>query len=185
MKPETRQRILNILALAFVVALSVFLLVNSKWINENIPALEALGYPGVFLLSLLANATIVLPIPGVLVTSTMGAILNPFWVAVAAGAGSALGELSGFLAGYSGRRVAAKTKWNERLKELVKRYGDVAVLLLSIIPNPAFDVVGIFAGALKMPLWRFLIWCWLGKTIKMMLFAYGGDVIFKIFPSGK
>ncbi len=182
MKPEVRQRIVSILALVFVIGLSVLLFLNRDRIQENIPVLEALGYPGVFLLSLVANASIILPLPGVLVTSTMGAILNPFWVAVAAGTGSALGELTGYLAGYSGRSVVARNEWSDRVEVWIKRYGDWAVLLLAIIPNPAFDMVGIFAGALKMPLWRFLLWCWLGKIIKMMAFAYGGNAIFNIFP---
>jgi uncharacterized membrane protein YdjX (TVP38/TMEM64 family) len=182
MKPEVRQRVVSVLALVFVIGLSVLLFLNRDRIQENIPVLEALGYPGVFLLSLVANASIILPVPGVLVTSTMGAILNPFWVAVAAGTGSALGELTGYLAGYSGRSVAARNEWNDRIENWIKRYGDWAVLILAIIPNPAFDMVGIFAGALKMPLWRFLLWCWLGKIIKMMAFAYGGNAIFNIFP---
>lgn len=182
MKPEMRQRIVSVLALVFVIGLSVLLFLNRDRIQENIPMLEALGYPGVFLLSLVANASIILPLPGVLVTSTMGAILNPFWVAVAAGTGSALGELTGYLAGYSGRSVVARNEWSKRVESWIKRYGDWAVLLLAIIPNPAFDMVGIFAGALKMPLWRFLLWCWLGKIIKMMVFAYGGNAIFNIFP---
>lgn len=182
MKPEMRQRIVSVLALVFVIGLSVLLFLNRDRIQENIPVLEALGYPGVFLLSLVANASIILPLPGVLVTSTMGAILNPFWVAVAAGTGSALGELTGYLAGYSGRSVVARNAWSDRVESWIKRYGDWAVLLLAIIPNPAFDMVGIFAGALKMPLWRFLLWCWLGKIIKMMVFAYGGNAIFNIFP---
>lgn len=182
MKPEMRQRIVSVLALVFVIGLSVLLFLNRDRIQENIPMLEALGYPGVFLLSLVANASIILPLPGVLVTSTMGAILNPFWVAVAAGTGSALGELTGYLAGYSGRSVVARNEWSDRVEGWIKRYGDWAVLLLAIIPNPAFDMVGIFAGALKMPLWRFLLWCWLGKIIKMMVFAYGGNAIFNIFP---
>jgi len=182
MKPEVRQRVVSILALVFVIGLSVLLFLNRDRIQENIPVLEALGYPGVFLLSLVANASIILPLPGVLVTSTMGAILNPFWVAVAAGTGSALGELTGYLAGYSGRSVVARNEWSDRVEVWIKRYGDWAVLLLAIIPNPAFDMVGIFAGALKMPLWRFLLWCWLGKIIKMMAFAYGGNAIFNIFP---
>lgn len=182
MKPEVRQRIVSVLALVFVIGLSVLLFLNRGRIQENIPVLEALGYPGVFLLSLVANASIILPLPGVLVTSTMGAILNPFWVAVAAGTGSALGELTGYLAGYSGRSVVARSEWSDRVESWIKRYGDWAVLLLAIIPNPAFDMVGIFAGALKMPLWRFILWCWLGKIIKMMVFAYGGNAIFNIFP---
>lgn len=182
MKPEVRQRVISILGLTFVIALTVILFLNSDRIQESIPVLEALGYPGVFLLSLLTNASIVLPLPGVLITSTMGAILNPFWVAVAAGAGSALGELTGYLAGYSGRSVVARTEWSARVEGWIKRYGDWAVLVLAIIPNPAFDMVGIFAGAMKMPLWRFLLFCWLGKTIKMMAFAYTGNAIFNIFP---
>lgn len=178
MKPETRQRIISILALVFVIALTIFLFIN----RDRIQKLEALGYPGVFLISLLSNASLILPVPGVLFTSAMGAILDPFWVAIAAGAGSALGEMSGYLAGYSGRRVAARTPWNEQLERWMRRYGDVTILVLAIIPNPAFDVAGILAGALKMPLWRFLLWCWLGKTIKMLFFAYGGDVIINFLP---
>lgn len=182
MKPETRQRVLSILGLAFVIGLTVLLFLNSDRIQQNIPLLEALGYPGVFLLSLLANASIVLPLPGVLITSTMGAILNPFWVAMAAGAGSALGELTGYLAGFSGRSVVQRTEWSEKVAGWIKRYGDWAVLILAIIPNPAFDMVGIFAGAMKLPLWRFLLWCWVGKTIKMLIFAYSGNAIFNLFP---
>jgi membrane protein YqaA with SNARE-associated domain len=101
---------------------------------------------------------------------------------MAAGSGSALGELSGYLAGFSGRTVVTRTKWNDRLQGWMHRYGDMTVLVMAIIPNPAFDVAGILAGAMKMPLWRFVLWCWLGKTIKMLFFAYGGDAIFNIIP---
>ena len=50
MKPEMRQRIVSVLALVFVIGLSVLLFLNRDRIQENIPMLEALGYPGVFLL---------------------------------------------------------------------------------------------------------------------------------------
>ncbi len=178
MKPEVRQRIRGILALVFVIALSILLFVYRSRIHE----LEALGYPGIFLISLLSNASLILPVPGVLFTSAMGAIFNPFWVAIAAGCGSALGELSGYLAGYSGQRVVTRSQWNDRLENWMRRYGDATVLVLAIVPNPLFDVAGILAGGLKMPLWRFLLWCWLGKTIKMLLFAYGGDVLSRFLP---
>lgn len=174
MKANPRQRVLGILALVLITALTVVLFINRDRIQE----LEALGYPGIFLLSLLSNASLILPVPGVLFTSAMGAIFNPFWVAVAAGSGSALGELSGYLAGYSGRTVVTRTKWTGRLENWMRRYGDLTVLVLAIIPNPLFDVAGILAGAMHMPLWRFLLWCWLGKIIKMLFFAYGGEAIF-------
>ena len=41
-------------------------------------------------------------------------------------------------------------------------------------PNPLFDLAGMAAGALRMPVAKFLLWAWIGKTIKMLLFAYAG-----------
>jgi len=35
----------------------------------------------------------------------MGSIFNPIWVGLSAGAGGAIGELSGYLAGFSGQAV--------------------------------------------------------------------------------
>ena len=59
-------------------------------------------------LSILANGTVILPAPGVIFVFAMGAIFNPFWVAVAAGAGAALGELTGYLVGFSGQAVVER-----------------------------------------------------------------------------
>lgn len=178
MSKEQRTTILRIVALIFVVGLTVYLFINRDRVKE----LEAFGYPGIFLFSLAANATLILPVPGVLVTSAMGAVFNPFWVAVAAGSGSALGEISGYLAGFSGQGVVEKTKWHDRVTGWMRsKYGVLIVLLLSFVPNPLFDIAGITAGALKMPVLRFLFWCWLGKVMKMMLFAYGGAKILSIF----
>ena len=50
----------------------------------------------------------------------------------------------------------------------------LTILVLSAIPNPFFDLAGAAAGALKMPLPKFLLWCWIGETIKMLIFAYAG-----------
>jgi membrane protein DedA with SNARE-associated domain len=57
------------------------------------------------------------------------------------------------------------------------KYGDITILLLAFIPNPLFDMAGMTAGALKMPIYRFLFWTLIGKTLKMMMFAYGGATI--------
>ena len=54
------------------------------------------------MLSILSNATVLIPLPGVLLTSAMGAVFNPVYVALAAGSGAALGELSGYMAGVGG-----------------------------------------------------------------------------------
>jgi membrane protein YqaA with SNARE-associated domain len=178
MSKETRLTIARILALVFVVSLTVLLYLN----REKVSQLEGLGYPGIFLVSLLTNATLILPLPGVLVTSAMGAVFNPLWVAVAAGSGAALGELSGYLAGFSGQGIVERTKWSDRFEAWMRRYGPITVLVLSFVPNPLFDVAGITAGVLKMPLWHFLLFCWIGKVLKMMVFAFGGSFILGLIP---
>ena len=161
--------------LLVVIALTVLLYLNRDRVQE----LEALGYPGIFLLSMLSNATLILPVPGVLFTSAMGAVFNPFWVAVAAGAGATIGELSGYLAGFSGQAVIENRKWYDRVTGWMKKYGNITILVLAFVPNPVFDIAGMVAGALRMPLWRYLLFSWLGKTAKMMLFAYGGATIMR------
>ena len=60
------------------------------------------GYPGIFVINLLGNATVALPAPSLAIVSVAGSVLNPYLVGLFAGAGSALGELTGYLAGYSG-----------------------------------------------------------------------------------
>lgn len=179
MNPTQRTRLIRILALLFVVLLTILLL----QFRDQIKNLEAYGYPGIFLVSILANATVIIPLPGVVITSAMGAVFNPFWVAVAAGSGAALGELSGYLAGVSGRGIVEKVEWSEKVKDLMQRYGGVVILVLAFIPNPAFDIAGITAGALKLPVGRFLFWCWIGKILKMMLFSFGGNAVFRLFPT--
>jgi uncharacterized membrane protein YdjX (TVP38/TMEM64 family) len=173
MKPEKRQTIIRIIVLVFVIGLTIYLLS----IREQIQHLEKYGYPGVFFMNLLSSATVLIPVPGVLVTSAMGAVFNPFWVALAAGIGAGLGELSGYLAGFSGQAVVERVDWHEQLERWIEKYGDVTILVLAFIPNPLFDMAGITAGALKMPVSRFLIWCCLGKILKMLAFSYGGATI--------
>ena len=143
--------------------------------RDQIQTLQAYGYPGIFLFSILANATILVPIPGVIFTSAMGAVFNPLWVSVAAGAGAALGELSGYLAGFSGQAVVENSKRYERVVHWMEKYGDITILVLAFIPNPLFDLAGMTAGILKMPVWKFLVFCVIGKILKMMMFAYAGD----------
>ena len=161
---------MRILALVAVIAITVYV----YSIRNRVEQFSAFGYPGIFLIALLANATVLLPAPGVAVIYAMGAIFNPLGVELAAGTGGALGELSGYLAGFSGQAVIEKTMVYTRVQPWVKRYGGWAILVMSAVPNPFFDVAGIAAGVAKMPLSTFLIFTWAGQLIKMTLFALAG-----------
>ena len=169
-----RKRILPLLArtLAFVFALAIT--VGIYYFRDSFRHLASFGYIGIFFLSILANATIILPAPGVAFVFSMGAVFNPALVALAAGAGAAIGELSGYLAGYSGQAIVQRTKYEQQLEGWMRKNGPWTILVFAFIPNPLFDVAGMLAGMLKMPLWKFLLFCWIGKTAKMLLFAYAG-----------
>ncbi len=171
MSPEHRLTLTRILILLAVIVISVYIFS----IRDRAQELALYGYPGIFLLSFLAYATVLLPAPGVAVVFTMGAVFNPLGVALAAGAGATLGELSGFMAGFSGQAVVEGTKTYERLTRWMQRNGPLTILFLSALPNPFFDLAGVAAGALKMPILRFLLWCWIGETIKMLFFAFAGS----------
>jgi membrane protein YqaA with SNARE-associated domain len=136
--------------------------------------LAAIGYSGIFLVSLLGNATIILPAPSLALVFAMGSALPPTLVGLAAGAGEALGELTGYAAGFGGQAVVEDQKTYERLKVWMQQRGGITIFVLSAIPNPFFDIAGIAAGTLGYPLWRFWLFCWLGKTIKTTAVAWAG-----------
>jgi len=106
MNIKNHQTLLRVFAFLFVIAISI--LVFS--IRDQATQLIRYGLPGIFLFSLLANATVLLPAPGVFLVFAMGAVLPPVWVGIAAGLGAAVGELFGYLAGFSGQAIVEHIK---------------------------------------------------------------------------
>ena len=161
---------LRILVLAIVIGITVYI----YSIRQRVDDFAAYGYPGIFLVMLMANATVIIPAPGVAVVFAMGDIFNPIFVALAAGTGGAIGELSGYMAGFSGQAIVENTQTYNRVLPWVEKYGAWTILVLSAIPNPFFDLAGIAAGVAKIPIWKFLLFCWVGQILKMALFAFAG-----------
>jgi uncharacterized membrane protein YdjX (TVP38/TMEM64 family) len=178
-----RTRLLRLAALAFVIGITALLFVYRDRASE----LASYGYPGIFLLSIITNATLILPMPGVAITFAAGTLFDPLWVGIVAGLGSTLGELTGYLAGFSGQGVVERTPMYERLERWTESYGQWAILVLAFVPNPVFDLAGAAAGALKMPLPQFLFFAGIGKILKMLAFAYAGsqssEWVLRIFGS--
>ena len=160
--------VLGILAVSLVFVIWMFVggLSNSDW-------WKALGYPGVFFLSLLASGGMVFPIPSLAATcGAAGLDLNLIIVGVLAGLGETLGELVGYSIGFGGQSVVQRRRIYKRARTWMIRWGIGVLLILSIIPNPIFDFVGIAAGALRYPMKRFLITVWVGKTLKGLISAH-------------
>lgn len=144
--------IARITALLLVIAITIFVFL----IRDKAKDFAVYGYPGIFIIAFLTNATVLLPAPGIAVVFAMGAVFNPIAVAIVAGMGGALGELSGYLAGFSGQAVVEKVNIYDKMTNWLKRNGSLTILILAALPNPFFDIAGIAAGALKMPILRFL-----------------------------
>jgi uncharacterized membrane protein YdjX (TVP38/TMEM64 family) len=142
--------------------------------RDQLTHLEAYGYLGVFVISLLGNATLIFPVPALLVAFLGGGLYNPWIVGVVSGAGMALGELTGYLIGYSGQGIAEHYAIYKRIEGWMKRYGDIVIFIFAAIPNPIFDLGGIAAGATGMRWWRFVLAAFLGKTVKALIAAWLG-----------
>lgn len=140
--------------------------------------LQGLGLFGLFLISVLGNATLILPVPVILTAFVGGGIYNPILVALVTAFGAALGELTGYLAGISGQEIIEEPKY-KKIRKWMDKYGLWTIFFLAAIPNPAFDLAGIVAGATKIPVKKYLIATYGGKIIKYLLIAYLG----KIFSS--
>jgi uncharacterized membrane protein YdjX (TVP38/TMEM64 family) len=180
MSETTKRRILRTVIILGIIFLTVLLIINRDRIHE----FEAFGYPGIFLVALLSSATVFIPIPGIMVTTAMGAVFNPFWVAIAAGLGAGFGEITGYMVGFSGRGLVNKTPWHETVDGWIRKYGLWVILVMAIIPNPAFDLVGFSAGVLKLPLWKFVFAAACGNILKMMIFSFGGAGVSRLFQGG-
>jgi len=163
-------RVARLIAFVAVIAISVFVFS----IRDRAEEFAVYGYPGIFLISLLSYATVLLPAPGIAIVFAMGSVFNPLGVALAAGSGAALGESIGYLAGFSGQGIVERSDISDKLFAWMERNGPLTIFIMSAVPNPFFDMAGVAAGALKMPYLRFLFWCWLGEVVKMSFFAFTG-----------
>jgi len=169
-----RNRLLPILGLLLVIGIVVGVFLFYRSYPERIETLEGYGYLGVFLISVLLNATIVLPAGNFLVLATMGAVLpSATLVGLAGGIGAAIGELTGYAAGYSGQAIVSRQRVYTRLKGWVEKWGMLTIFILSVVPF-VFDLAGIAAGVIRFPLWKFFLACWLGRTILYLVIAWGG-----------
>jgi membrane protein YqaA with SNARE-associated domain len=137
--------------------------------------LGALSYLGVFLITLVANATTVVPTPYIPIVARIATqIDNLPLLIVAAALGSVLGESVAFFIGRSGQTIFAETRlyvWVHR--QLQHPWRAFAVLFLfSAPPNPVFDIAGLTAGALGLPYWLFFTAVFLSRMIRFALIGF-------------
>jgi membrane protein YqaA with SNARE-associated domain len=132
------------------------------------------GYLGVFVLTLLASASIVLPSPALATAWLAGKTLDPWLVGILSGVAAGIGEITGYLAGYSGSTLAVRSRWYPRVEAWVRRWGPLTVFVLAAVPSPLIDLAGIAAGTLRLRFSLYLVACILGKTLRFIGVAWLG-----------
>lgn len=136
------------------------------------------GYAILFLITLALSAVLFLPVPVFLVVATAATVLDPFWVGVVAGIGSAIGELSGYFIGVGSEKALKKRGkegyFYEQSRRLFRRYGFWGIAGAAVFPITPIDLVGLIAGALRYGWKKFLAAAIIGKVPRYLIVAYAG-----------
>jgi membrane protein YqaA with SNARE-associated domain len=168
------------------VALTFGLAVAVVFYWKSFQAQSSYSYLGLFFVSTLGGATVIIPVPSLVVQFTMGAVLNPAVVGAVAGLGSAVGGTLVYLFGRGGRRLfsgfdftnlnndRAIIRWTARVMGWAKHRGSLVVFLMSAVLNPIFFPMALAMGASRFQMWKFFLMCWAGNTVKSMMIAYLG-----------
>lgn len=182
----TTSIVFALVTLFVVVFLFMFLADNPDFLDNFV---KTYGLLGLFIGSIIANATIVLPIPFDILILLIGAnpifigiagsnIVIPLIVGIIAGIGSAIGEMTAYILGLMGVKSAEKLKQREfanieRARKKIRDWGMLFIFLGAFTPFP-FDIVGIAAGLLKYNLYKFFAATLAGKLLRCVLIAYAG-----------
>ena len=94
-----KKRLIPILMFILVLVIAVIIFIYRDWVAE----LGNYGYIGILLISVISSATIILPMPSMLLIFSFGAVFNPVLVGLVAATGGTIGEATSFILGRSGR----------------------------------------------------------------------------------
>jgi len=169
-----RKKLIPLLGLLFIIAITAGIFYFYQQYPNKVDELKGYGYLGAFLISLTFNATVILPAGNVVIISALAAIMpSAIMVGLPGGIGAAIGEITGYVAGYSGRTIVEKRKMYRQVEGWVRRWGGMVIFLFALLPL-IFDLAGIAAGVLRFPFWKFFLICWVGRTILYILVALAG-----------
>jgi membrane protein YqaA with SNARE-associated domain len=169
---------------------SVFLILNYEYISQ----LQKEGYWGLFLIAMFAGSPVPIPTPNLILTFTMGSLLNPLLVGFISGLGNTIGNDFFYWTGRGGFKFfqnlgipnlteeASSSRIGRffrrlnviRIPDFVKRNALLAVFILSMYPNPVLMAVILGMGATRYSHTKFFLACWAGKTVEAMILSYLG-----------
>ena len=179
----------GILGILVTVFLALLLILNRDIVQQ----LSGYGYFGLFFISALGGATVLVPVPMLAVQFAMGGVLSPWFgpsiiapvfVGLVSSLGETLGALSIYMTGYGGgaslqniRERGAHGRLAKayiRLMNLMEKRGGWTIFIISAIINPFFYPVSLAAGAMRLGIRKYFLIAFAGKMIKCTAIAYAG-----------
>ena len=171
-KPTKREAIIGGISLAVTISLSLLIIHHRSYVEQ----IAQWGYLGCFFINVLTSGTLVLPGFGLVLTFTLGGVLNPAVVGAIAGIGETIGAVGAYFTGYAGRSLFADTSSSLylRLSNIVDRQGSKAVFFIACLISPIYYPFAVILGMLRFGWIRFFLATLAGRTVKNMALAYLG-----------
>jgi membrane protein YqaA with SNARE-associated domain len=152
------------------------------------------GLLGLFVISLFAGSPIPIPTPSMILTFTLGSILNPALVALVSAFGNSCGQALVYWTGRGGnafyKNLGLSFKIDEnssswlgkvmrklsfpRVREIARRRMLWAVFILGMYPNPLLMPIIMGMGAARYNFWKFFVVVFAGKFMEAAILSYLG-----------
>jgi membrane protein YqaA with SNARE-associated domain len=177
--PALRHRRHVVLAIAggiFLVALNIAV----YFAPIDYGSFTTFAYVGAFVVTFLANALIVIPIPYIPIVAHIGATAEMPWLVVVLGAlASVLGESVAFLAGRAEEGIVSEHPVYRRVHRVAERPVLVGAMLFAfaVPPNPIFDVAGLAAGAVGVRYRVFFVSVFAARLIRLAVIVWLGTML--------
>jgi membrane protein YqaA with SNARE-associated domain len=168
-KKTWRSRLVPVASLVLVLAVMAVLYLQ----RDRVAALGNWGYLGAFLIGLVGNATVILPMPSLLLLFALGVTFNPILIGVVGAAGGTIGEMTGYAVGLSGHYIISNHRMLRLARVWMQRWGSLALFAFALVPVLPMDIAGMAAGMVRFKVWKFLLAVFLGKAILYALVTLG------------
>lgn len=183
-----------LLVIPILIGLSVIDIMNAI-IQWALLVFGPLGiYLGVFLISIFGNFTVIFPIPYlfvlllVVVNWTNFTPIDGLILGLIVGAGAAIGETTAWLLGRTQTQSLEESTTGQKMmsmrRQIESGYGGLFIFIYAATPLPD-DLLLITLGATKYPLWKAILYCFLGKVALALLITIGAfffyDLLFAMF----
>jgi membrane protein YqaA with SNARE-associated domain len=182
--PAERFLLIALLLIALYAIVLQFTNINA-WFLREWESVERLGlshgYWGAFLGSVLANATVIIPVPYTFLIFLIAATgLNPLFLGLISGVGAGIGEVTSYLVGMFGYAVGKRhlEKNVTVLRTLISRrpwFVGFFLFLVGASPIPD-DLFMIPLGILRYHIVRAILPFMLGKVFITTVIAYAGSL---------